>query len=472
MAFITLVALSAIFIHWDGDRSTADMEHDHRLLGRVLKGAMTQAWQLDGEAGALSLLAQANHEQSEVRVRWVWLEGARGPMPSWLSMEEREKLGAGRAVSREEHGARPAQRLTYIPLMASERLGAVEISESLSQQQRHRQAMVRATTGATLTIAAFFLLGAVWLGRRLVGRPVQALARMAQHIGQGDLSARVQLAQNDELGSLGQAMNQMADDLAQSRERLAAETASRLTTVEQLRHAERLTTVGKLASGVAHELGTPLNVVSGRAHMIASGEVEGGEALESARIIEGQAKVMTRIIRQLLDFARRRAPRRSRENLAGWVEAAVAILKPLAAKRHVSISFDPGPKPTVADVDGGHLQQVVMNLIMNAIQAMRGAGQVQVSLGTALATPPRDVGGPEGRYVRVEIEDSGEGISLEFLPHIFEPFVTTKDVGEGTGLGLSVSWGLVRDQGGWIAVESRRGEGSRFTVFLPASEAA
>ena len=466
MAFATLVVLSALLMRWDSDRSSEDIEHDHSLLGRVLVGAVDQAWHRAGEVGALSVLEEANQHQSEVKLRWVWLAAQ---LPA-LTGEERARLLSGNAIFRRDpnHGE-PVMR-TYAPVKLGGAWGAVEISESLRQQREHRESMLRATTGATLAIAAFFLLGAIWLGRRLVGKPVQALARMAEQIGEGRLEARVSLTQKDELGGLGQAMNRMAQALAQSSERLAIETQARLATVEQLRHADRLTTVGKLASGVAHELGTPLNVISGRARMISSHEVEGEEALESARIVERQAQVMTRIIRQLLDFARRRVPRRSRENMAELIGSALAMLKPLAAKREVKLAFETDSPSLTADVDGGQLQQILTNLVMNAIHAVHERGDVRVLLEKVRAVPRPGIGHTEAEYVRIQVVDNGDGIPPEILPHIFEPFVTTKDVGEGTGLGLSVSWGMVQDQGGWIEAESQLKQGSCFSVYLPVTE--
>jgi len=115
------------------------------------------------------------------------------------------------------------------------------------------------------------------------------------------------------------------------------------------------------------------------------------------------------------------------------------------------------------------VQQVVLNLVMNAMQAMVRPGAVHLTLGRARATAPAGVDAPPGEYVRLCVEDAGKGIDPAILPRVFEPFFTTKDVGEGTGLGLSVSYGITREHGGWIEVESRQGVGSRFSVFLPAS---
>ncbi len=224
--------------------------------------------------------------------------------------------------------------------------------------------------------------------------------------------------------------------------------------------------MGKLASGVAHELGTPLNVVLGRAKMIASGEAEGEEVPEYARIISQQVQHMTGIIRQLLDFARRRTPRRTPEDVSKLVERTLTLLQPMAARRNVSLVSET-PGPLSLEVDAGQIQQALTNLVVNGFQSMKRPGTLRVRLGHSRALPPADLGGPESEWVRVDVEDEGEGISPEVLPRVFEPFFTTKDVGEGTGLGLSVSYGLIRDHGGWISVSSEPGRGSCFSIFLP-----
>jgi signal transduction histidine kinase len=330
----------------------------------------------------------------------------------------------------------------------------------------HVRQTVLGTAVATGAISLAFLLVAMAMGRRMVGRPVEQLVGLARSIGQGNLEARVHLSQKDELSTLADAMNQMAGALASARAQVAQEMAARLATLEHLRHADRLGTVGKLASGVAHELGTPLNVVLGRAKMIASGEAEGEETLEYARIITQQVQHMTGIIRQLLDFARRRTPERTPEDLVALVVRTLKLLQPMAARRNIVLACE-APGPLHLQVDAGQLQQALTNLIVNGLQSMKRPGTLRVKLGRSRALPPTELGGPEAEWVRVDVMDEGEGISPEVLPRVFEPFFTTKDVGEGTGLGLSVSYGLIRDHGGWISVSSEPGRGSCFSIFLP-----
>jgi signal transduction histidine kinase len=470
LAVAVIAGLQFIQVRRELERSALDMQVDHRLLGHTLAGSIGKAWQLAGEREALTLLHQANRFQEQVHLRWVWLDGGPGtPDLGGFPPRLLATLRNGKDGSMIDPSPDPGLLHSYTPVFIGPRLGAIEITESLGEQRQHVRTTVVGTFVATAAIILAFLLAAIAMGRRLVGEPVDQLVTLAHRIGQGDLTARVQFPhqrRRDELTTLAFAMNRMGEQLEETRSRLASETAARLSAVDHLRHADRLTTVGKLASGVAHELGTPLNVVMGRAKMISSGEAEGEEVGECARIISQQAQHMTGIIRQLLDFARRRPPHRAPEDVQGLVERSLSLLRPMASKRSITLEPDV-PAGMTVEVDGGQVQQVLTNLVMNGLQAMKQPGAVRVRAATVSATPPQDVGGPEAEYVRLDVEDEGEGIPANVLPHVFEPFFTTKDVGEGTGLGLSVSYGLVRDHGGWIAVRSEPGRGSCFSIYLP-----
>jgi len=264
----------------------------------------------------------------------------------------------------------------------------------------------------------------------------------------------------------------MCEHLAETNQQLASATEARIATLEQLRHADRLKTVGQLASGVAHELGTPLNVIAGRAKMIAQRIVEGDDVLDNARIVAEQAARITTIIRQLLDFSRRRGPSLGAHDLRPIAARTAELLGSMARKRGVTLSVEKPDAALPAEVDPAQLQQVLTNLVLNGLQAMPEGGHLTIRVGRHHAVPPADLGGDAADFAAITVEDEGAGIAPENLTHIFEPFFTTKDVGEGTGLGLSVAWGIVRDHGGWIDVESEPGRGSRFTVLLhPAHEA-
>jgi signal transduction histidine kinase len=205
--------------------------------------------------------------------------------------------------------------------------------------------------------------------------------------------------------------------------------------------------------------------------LIRDREVEGDEAIESARIVLEQAERMTALIRQLLDFARPRALQKQSLSVDGIVKRVCELVGTIARKANVKLAGTSETQGLQIDADEGQLHQVLTNLAINAIHAMPDGGTVQLVARLADATPPPYVGSADTRWVAIEVHDTGTGMDAATRERIFEPFFTTKQVGEGTGLGLSVSWGIVREHGGWIDVQSEAGTGSTFTVWLPRGSA-
>jgi signal transduction histidine kinase len=267
-------------------------------------------------------------------------------------------------------------------------------------------------------------------------------------------------------------MNAMCLHLVEAHQRIERETAARIATMEQLRHADRLMTVGKLASGIAHELGTPLNVISARGEMIASDETTLAEARDYGRIIVDASDRMAKIIRQLLAFARRKPAEKAPRDVHRLAADVLELLRPLAEKKSVRLKLERrcAEADATATVEGAAIQQALTNLVVNAIHAMPRGGEIDVSIDREFARPPRS--DRQTPCLSLRVRDQGEGIAPADLPHVFEPFFTTKDVGEGTGLGLSVTHGIVEDHGGWIDVESKAKEGTVFSIYLPIAKAA
>ncbi len=357
---------------------------------------------------------------------------------------------------------------TYRPIdVQAGRHGGLELTGSLAPLDAHARECVYATLLSIGSMALLGILVAWGAGVRWVVRPLRQLIDKTQRIGAGDLSGPLQLRGRDELDQLAQAMNEMCEQLVRQRERIRSETEQRLAAVEQLRHTDRLQTVGRLAAGIAHELGTPLNVVSGRAALIAGGRLSPDEVDQSALAIKHEADRMAGLIRQLLDFARRPAPQRIGVDLRDVVRQTCLFLEPLADKGRVRLQIETGTEPIWAQVDIRQVQQVLTNIVMNAVQAMPAGGEVSLRLEETRAVPPGAEDRTEREYAAVAVADRGCGIREEDLPRIFEPFFTTKQAGQGTGLGLSIAEGIVQEHGGWMAVSSRVGEGSCFTIYLP-----
>lgn len=309
-------------------------------------------------------------------------------------------------------------------------------------------------TGAVIVILTALL--ARWLGAWLIAAPLGRVIDHTRRVGHGDLDNRLRVQGSAEFAALKESLNTMTDQLAASKERAEREIHKRLAAMEELRHVDRLRTVGTLASGIAHELGTPLNVVLLRARMI---ERSSPEAADAARIIAEQTERVSKIVRQLLDFARRRTPNLARHDIVAIAKHSRELLAALAQKRRVKLELVTPESPVYAFVDRGQIEQVVTNLVVNAIHASTEGATV------TLAVEETEAG------CKIVVVDRGEGISPANLERIYEPFFTTKDVGEGTGLGLPVAHGIVEDHGGTIEVTSDPGRGSTFAVLLPRDPA-
>ncbi len=448
-----------------------DLVEDLRIIGRVLRPAVTRIWRREGQVLAMQVLEYEDNPQRRVNIRWVWLNATQwDPHRPILNPEYLSRVALGEEVFfvHDPDDGTEARAYLYVPVSLEPfSAGALELSESLAPERHFLRETITRLVITTGVMALVSGLVAILVGVYFVGRPMRRLAERARRIGEGDLDSRVDLKQKDEIGQLATEMDAMVDRLKLAQGRIETETAARITALEQLRHADRLMTVGKLASGIAHELGTPLNVVAGRARMAMEPGVTPDEVALNARIIVEQSERMTRIIRQLLDFARRGRAQKAPVNLPTLARQTLTLLKPMAEKHGVVSAVTAPPDLPDVQVDQGQMQQVLTNLLVNAMHAMPKGGSLSVAMELVTATPPADVGGEAAPFVRVDVTDSGTGIAPEHRSHIFEPFFTTKDVGEGTGLGLSVAHGMVREHGGWIAVRSEVGQGSTFSIFLP-----
>ena len=281
---VAIVALVQGYLDYQRERDVFDrqMRSEAAALGRALARGVADVWSRDGEAAARDFLLTATNQSERIQARWIWPD-TRGHDAPRAPREALDPMMQDQVVTVPD--ASRFLLLTYIPVDVPgdpPRRGGLEISQSMEPLDTYiRDSLRNQIAGSVGTIAIAAVL-ALALGVVFIGRPISRLAEKARRVGTGDLTGPLELAQRDELGELAKEINLMC-------ERLADERSAREQATEQLRHADRLTTVGKLASGLAHELGTPLNVVAGRAKLIAAGEVEGAEAIDSARIVAEQA---------------------------------------------------------------------------------------------------------------------------------------------------------------------------------------
>lgn len=457
-----------LIIHREFEFADHEITQHGRLLGRVIASSVEETWAREGAAAVGELLAEIDKHDRIVHVRWAAIDalpGAADHSPLIVG-DVRERLLAGKIV---DHINRRGDDTLYtlVPIVHDGKVArVVEVAESLVARDRHIRMLLLSIVGALL--GALLISGAAVFaaGRVLVGRPITALVAKARRVARWDLSTPVEVAGRDELHDLAVELNIMARGLARERSRAEQEEQIRRETEAQLRHAERLATVGKLASGVAHEMGTPLNVISESARRIGEGDRDVPRHVET---ITRQAARITEIVKSLLRFARRQPVARRRIDLREVVHRALPMLESVGGRKPVAITerCEVGEAPVEGDEE--QLEQVLTNLVVNAVQAMPGGGRVTVGLDRARRAPP-DNGAPLRDVVRLSVEDEGEGIAPEAVAHIFDPFFTTKEVGEGTGLGLSICFGIVKDHGGWIEVDSTPGLGSQFAVYLPAAK--
>ena len=482
---ITLFIIGGIclIMAWHGlsniERETelfeGQMRQDHYAIAQPLAIIAGQAWSRFGESFAYELVESSNEADERVRIRWVWTDADGSDRIRPEGPEEvGSKLAGGAAVSWIDGDQVEGGRLyTYVPVILDEqRVGALELSESFERQQAYiddTRTQIVMTTLLILRMAG----GVAWVtGLVFIARPVEALIDRAREIGRGELESSLALENHGELSELADEMNLMSRQIATTRDQLEEESAARIAALRQLRHADRLKTVGTLSAGLAHELGTPLNVIAMRSKMIEEGEVTGDEARDNAAIIGQQTERISRIIEQLMDFARVGSLQKEVMRVSTVVERAMELVQPIAEKKNIEMTFETGNADLVGEIDSDQFAQVLTNLLVNAMHACdeEGGGTVGVVVDEIERLDPEEDDQQLRSYVGVEVRDDGVGIADEDLDQIFEPFFTTKPVGEGTGLGLSVSYGIVREHGGWIEVDSEAGEGTTFTVVLPHEE--
>jgi two-component system NtrC family sensor kinase len=291
-------------------------------------------------------------------------------------------------------------------------------------------------------------LAALFLSRSLT-RPIQAVIDGTRQVGQ-DLSSRILIQSKDEVGFLAGEINRMAASLQES-------IAEKERVEQQICHTEKLASVGEMAAGLAHELNTPLGNIRALAALAARDVEEGDPAALRVDLLDiaEQTERCSRILTGVLGFARRQHPEMGLHDVNALIEKALELVRLRRESLGVQIDFLAETALSFVKVDAAQVEQVFVNLLLNAFDAMPKGGTVTIR-GFA----------EEGR-IAIRIADTGTGIAPEHLRKIFDPFFTTKEVGKGTGLGLSVSYGILRSQGGSIEVASTPGEGTAFTVKLP-----
>jgi signal transduction histidine kinase len=337
--------------------------------------------------------------------------------------------------------------------LGNQRLGGIRLGFNLNPILEEIRSVAFRAVGIATTI--FLLgLGFIFIITVRMTQPIEKLTVAAKRIESGDLQHRVAIQREDEIGSLAKAFDQMVERLMQ-REKELKESQN------TLRRADRLSSLGLLTAGLAHEIRNPLVAIRTFTQLLP-------ERYDDAEFREGfqglALKEVDRIcglINDLLSFARPSRPNVAEESINDVIDGIARILETEAKEKGVEITKDFALNLPRVWIDREQMKQVFMNLILNAIQAMGEGGSLFIS--TRLTS--RNDTGNSGQFVQVEVRDTGVGIPPENIDHIFDPFFTSKE--EGSGLGLSISHQIVQEHGGYVTVESKVGVGTTFLINLP-----
>jgi len=315
---------------------------------------------------------------------------------------------------------------------------------SLQDTERHRLLLI-AGAGAVAICGVVIVVLVI-----TIQRPMVELQEQMERVGEGDLTASVSFAKrNDEVGDLGRNFNLMVEQLRESREEI-----ERLHRT-QMSRAEHFATLGELATGLAHEIRNPLAGIAGVIEIVGRDLPNSSPAKAVVKDVRQEIAQIDRILTDLLGTARPRASEMRQSDLNTTVEHAVMLARQQVLSKPIKIEFTPSPDLIEVEHDSDQIHQVLLNLLLNSVQAIEGSGLVRVALFAK----------DSGDDAVITVSDTGRGISPEHLQHIFRPFYTTK--GNGTGLGLSLARRIIEEHHGRIEVASSSGKGTTFSVTLP-----
>lgn len=345
-------------------------------------------------------------------------------------------------------------------------LGVLDIVVStagiVSQTEKYRNNVLVELVFLVVALALCLNL----LTRKLITQPVNTLLDHTRALSRGDWRI-IDNAPADELGELADAFNEMTGNLKKAREdkdrwaaTLESKVEERTRQIKEMQsvlvRSEKLASLGELAAGIAHELNNPLTGIVLHASIIEKNTDLQEDLKDDLSIITGEADRCARIVRNLLDFSRKREPKKRMNSINDTLDRALGLVEHLSTFHNITITREYADNLPDLLLDAGQMEQVFINMFVNASQAMEDGGTLTLWTGPDLS----------GDSIIVRIKDTGSGIPEENLGKVFDPFFSTKGP-RGTGLGLSVSYGIVEGHGGTIEVYSKVGEGTTFTITLP-----
>ncbi len=339
--------------------------------------------------------------------------------------------------------------------------------------------LILALAGAYAGILILF--GALLLNR-MVATPVKRLNDALRKMSAGNRSVRLPISETTELAELANSFNEMASSLSESEQQVAEQINELLDINEELEltrrglmRSERLASVGQLAAGVAHEVGNPLSAILGYVGLMQDGGVDEENVKDILTRIEKDVIRIRSIVKGLLDYSRPGSSEVKRLDLNLLVDETIELVRMQNQFKYIEMNFNSHKRPAPVEGDESELQQVLVNLFLNAAQAMNGEGSITIFLEEVIYDPSLTFRESSENFAKgqplisLAVIDNGPGIDEERQANIFTPFYTTKDPGYGTGLGLAICERTTDSHGGEIGVQSKKGEGATFVILLPES---
>lgn len=449
-----------------------------RLLGKSLQIAIENAMRDKQLADITELLNGLEQIEPELKVRVYDTAGKAFPDAIGKSypIDFQDRLRAAlKKDTIEQFFFYPSEKPEFIAMLLplqnepGEILGNLVMVRVLHEMQRDlgvtRRNLVISTLSFVLIAAP--LCSVICL--IYIGWPLLRLADGMKQIREGNFSPLPLINHQDEVGVLLETFNTMAAELANARQNLKEEAQSRRQIQAALQEADKLITIGQLSAGLAHEIGSPLQIMKGRAEFLQLCADQPEEVIRHAQILVSQSERITRIVQQLLEYARRRPPHFNYIDLREPVNAVLNLLEYEAHKKQVELSYTAAIDLPLIFADSDGIQQIVLNLITNALSATDSGGKIVVDVkpyqpGSVIAY------GEDIEAIQLIVRDNGRGMSPKILEQLFDPFFTTRHEQGGVGLGLAVARGIVSAHHGSIKVESSPGQGSTVSIILPVEK--
>lgn len=462
MPFLLVIVLSGWFSLRNLETDLrAGMEEEIELIARSVRLPLGYALEKSDQKFLEKVLLSTDHIDRVYGIYVYDKEGNRvarsGARKALVDIEKAADLvSTGAQKSGFEDAEGEAMFSYFVPLMDSrgELNGLLQVSRRGREFSEHVAAF-RQQVLTVVVLSSLLLIAAVYVGYYFaLGRHLHSVQKSMARIATGRHKLRLKPCGPQEIRALAECVNDMLDGIALSEKALVKQRFTEFELKARLQQNEKLAAIGRLAAGVAHELGTPLSVADGKAQR-ALRTAAGTEAQAFGQIRQ-QLERMTRIIRQLMEFARPASPDYRRFSIEGLVQSAVSQVEEVQAQSKTTVHLPKDSPKISVEADRMRLEQAVVNLLRNAIQASPNGN---VYINWAYTHDPKNVA--------VTIEDDGPGIAQEIENRLLEPFVTSKSEQNGIGLGLAVVSSIVREHGGAIDFGHSRRGGARFSLVLP-----